>query len=311
MLPWSKIVARGVLSTLRNQASFGNKRLISGSCVRLNAKNDNQSLFGSITESGIKKSDSSDPTKVSNRLEAAVKSTDDSGEIKVNKDDVTFENDELLQKYIRDQHQKEVLAPEVLLSPLKRQVYKLNCKANGGFYRKDTVVTIPETKEKFKLKLTKQELELLEPSVYLRSYRLKYSTKKAIHLLRMLGGLDVKKAITQCHFSDKKIARDIAEMLEKGIKDGERLGLKADDLYIAQIWSGNDGWLKKRLEYKGRGRIGIIRHRSIHVRCILKTHSVTKKRLEYEKQLKEKMKKPWVQLADKPVRGIPGCSYKW
>ncbi|KAL3232424.1 Large ribosomal subunit protein uL22m [Nakaseomyces bracarensis] len=310
MFPWSRIVARSIIRPIRGSRTT-NKRFLNSSSVWLNNKSANQSLFGSITDSTVKDADSNDPTKVSNRLEAAVKSTDDSGEIKVNKDDVTFENDEVLQKFIRDQHQKEALAPELLLSPLKRQVYELNCKANGGFYKKDTVVTIPETKEKFQLKLTKQELEALEPSVYLRSYRLKYSTKKAIHLLRMLSGLDVKKAITQCHFSDKKIARDIAELLQKGIKDGERLGLNADDLYISQIWSGNDGWLKKRIEYKGRGRIGIIRHRSIHVRCILKTHSVTKKRLEYEKQLKEKMKKPWVQLADRPVRGVPGSSYKW
>ncbi|CAG61150.1 uncharacterized protein GVI51_J11011 [Nakaseomyces glabratus] len=307
---FSRSLMRNAGLPLRNASRvLANRRLLSTSFPCLN---NSGNLFGSITDTGnTNLEDKYDPTRETSRLEAAVKSTDDSGEISVDKDSITFEKDEVLQNYIREQFQKEALAPELLLSPLKRQVYELNCKQNGGFYKEDTVVTIPETKEKYKLKLSRQELEALEPSIYLRSYRLKYSTKKAIHLLRMLSGLDVKKAITQCHFSDKKIARDLAELFQKGIEDGKKLGLDADDLYISQIWSGNDGYLQKRVEYKGRGRIGIIRHRHIHVRCILKTHSVTKKRLEYEKQLKEQNKKPWVQLADRPIRGVPGNAYKW
>ena len=135
--------------------------------------------------------------------------------------------------------------------------------------------------------------------------------KKATLLLRMLNGLDVKKALTQCHFSQKQIARDVAGLLERGITDGEKLGLDADDLYISQIWTGSDGKWLKRIDYKARGRTGVLRHRYVHVRCILKTKSVTKKRLAYEAELKLQRRKPWVQLADKPVRGVTGGVYKW
>lgn len=183
--------------------------------------------------------------------------------------------------------QPEQLASQSLLSPLKREIYEANCKINGGFYKKDTIVKLPNSSERYKLKLTKREIEVLEPSVYVQSYRIKSSMKKATLLLRLLGGLDVMKAISQCHFSNKKIAREVAELLQKGVKDGQKLGLKPEDLYISQIWTGSDGFWRKRVEFKARTRIGIISHPYIHVRCILRTKSVTKRRLAYEAHLKE------------------------
>lgn len=170
---------------------------------------------------------------------------------------------------------------------MKREIYEANCKINGGFYKKDTIVKLPNSSERYKLKLTKREIEVLEPSVYVQSYRIKSSMKKATLLLRLLGGLDVMKAISQCHFSNKKIAREVAELLQKGVKDGQKLGLKPEDLYISQIWTGSDGFWRKRVEFKARTRIGIISHPYIHVRCILRTKSVTKRRLAYEAHLKE------------------------
>ena len=135
--------------------------------------------------------------------------------------------------------------------------------------------------------------------------------KKATQVLRLLNGLDAKEALTQCHFLDKKIARDIAELLERGIENGKKLDLDANDLYISQIWTGSDGQWQKRVEWKGRGRRGIIEHPYVHIKCILKTKSVTKRRLEHEAKLKQKNRKPWVQLADKPIRGSMGGVYKW
>lgn len=268
--------------------------------------NDKTSFFSELTKKANLESD--DPNKLSNKMSIVSDAAD--SEKPESTDSITIENDTLLQEYIQKQQQPEKLAPHLLLTPFKRKLYLANCKKNG-FYKNDTVVTLPGTRERYKLHLSRQEIEVLEPSVYVKSYRIKSSMKKATVLLRLLNGLDAKKALTQCHFSAKKIARDVAELLEKGIEDGKKLGLDPDDLYVSQIWTGSDGMWRKRLECKARGRTGVIRHPYVHVRCILKTKSVTKSRLAFEAQLKDQRRKPWIQLADKPVRGVPGGAYKW
>ncbi|SCW04002.1 LAFE_0H03752g1_1 [Lachancea fermentati] len=285
---------------------------LSRRCFQISSKalrnENNGSLFGSLTKGAEEESD--DPNRISNRLTAASSVVEGGNNAK---ETVTVENDKLLQSFIRKSHPVKS-ASELLLSPLKRRIYQENCRVNGGFFKKDTVVTIANEngqKLKYQLDLTREEIEVLEPSVYVKSYRIKSSMKKATQLLRLINGLDVEKALTQCHFSDKKIARDVAEVLTRGIKDAEQLGMKADDLYIGQIWTGSDGWWQKRVDIKARGRNGVITHPYVHVRCILKSKRVTKRRLAYEKQMKQQAKKPWVQLADKPVRGAMGGAYKW
>ena len=264
------VISRALLSSV-------SRRWIHVTPISLN--NSGGSLFGSITENKPKEGKNrgdEDAGSFSNRLAIA---SDSSGEApEVNRDSITIENDKLLQQHIISLQQPEQLASQSLLSPLKREIYEANCKINGGFYKKDTIVKLPNSSERYKLKLTKREIEVLEPSVYVQSYRIKSSMKKATLLLRLLGGLDV---------------------------------MKPEDLYISQIWTGSDGFWRKRVEFKARTRIGIISHPYIHVRCILRTKSVTKRRLAYEAHLKEQKRAPWVQLGDKPIRGVTGGVYKW
>lgn len=297
-------------SNLRNVSCSIQRQFFHVGHTLLNSNDKHASVFEGLTKDIDLKSD--DPTKMSNRMSVSADSLSDE---KINQnvmtDEITVENDTLLQKYIRATQGQEKLAYQTLLSPLKKKIYLRNCELNGGFYKRDTAVTLPGSKDKYKLRLSREEIDMLEPSVYVKSYRIKSSMKKTTQLLRLLNGLDVKKALTQCHFSQKKVARDVADVLSRGIEDGGKLGLDADDLYIAQIWTGSDGWWGKRVEFKGRGRVGIVHHPYVHVRCILKTKSVTKRRLAYDAQLKEDRRKPWVQLADTPVRGFPGGSYKW
>ncbi|GAV53118.1 hypothetical protein ZYGR_0AI04000 [Zygosaccharomyces rouxii] len=275
-----------------------------------NSNGRNSSVFEGLTKDV--NYDSNDPSKLSNRMSVSADTSEEAPKDgAMTPDQITVDNDATLHKYIRSKQGPEKLAHQTLLSPLKRKLYMRNCELNDGVYKRDTVITLPGSKEKYRLKLSREEIDVLEPSVYVKSYRIKSSMKKTTQLLRLLNGLDVKTALTQCHFSSKKIARDVAEVLNRGIEDGQKLGLNENDMYIAQIWTGSDGWWVPRMDYKGRGRVGVIRHRYVHVRCILKTKSVTKRRLEYESQLKQQRRKPWVQLADKPVRGFPGGAYKW
>ena len=299
-------------------------RPFSGGSIYLNSKN---SLFGDLESSNNqnntltkgKKSGVSNgvdsASSLTDRLEMAMEREEEEEEtpeqIQARKDAVTFENDEHLQKFIKERRVLEKPSTELLLSPLKRQLYEAACKQNGGFYKPNTTVTLPGSKESYKLHLTKKEIEVLEPSLYLKSYRIKSSMKKATIYLRLLREMDLKTAITQCQFGDKAIAQEVSELLLRGLEDAKTMNLDPNDLYIAQIWSGSDGNWWRRVDIKGRGRHGIFTHRFIHVRCILKSKSVTKRRLAYEAQMKEERKKPWVQLADKPIRGSTGGVYKW
>ncbi|CCF56185.1 hypothetical protein KAFR_0A07510 [Kazachstania africana CBS 2517] len=265
------------------------------------------SLFSNVRDPSVGKTNE-EPSQLTKRINMTLENGD---EQTIDKGSIGLKNDKTLQEFIKSKRQLERPATSILLSPLKKQIYEENCKINGGFYQKDTIVTLPNSDVKYKLNLTNKEIEVLEPSVRVSSYRIKSSMKKATHLLRMLSGLDLKDAITQCHFSERDIARDVAEMLERGVEDAKTLGVDPDDLYVAQIWSGSDGEWLKRVDIKGRARMGIIRHRYIHVRGILKSKKVTKRRLEKEEKLRQEKRKPWVQLADKPIRGVTGGVYKW
>ncbi|AMD19411.1 HBR510Wp [Eremothecium sinecaudum] len=285
------------------------RRALSASSVTFNA--DKGNLLGSLTKD-FDISKHNDPSSISSKFEMAAGSQAKPEENKATAiEEVTVEGDHELQKYIESAQEPPALAVESLLSPLKRRIYEANCKANGGFYKMSTVVQLPDSKVKYVLKLTRDEIAVLEPSVYLKSFRLKSSFKKATDLLRLVGGMDLKKAITQCHFSDKKIARDVAVLLDQGVEDARKLGLDPDDLYIAQAWTGSDGKWSKGVDIKGRGRTGIIARPYVHVRFVLRTKSITLRRLQYEKRLKQKQKAPWIQLRDKPIRGVMGGAYKW
>ena len=79
--------------------------------------------------------------------------------------------------------------------------------------------------------------------------------------------------------------------MKRGLEQAKQLELNEDELYIDRIWVGSDGKWRKRLDPKGRGRMGIIAHRYVHLKCILKTNQ-TKLRLDWEKQQKELKSKP-------------------
>ncbi|CCK70798.1 mitochondrial 54S ribosomal protein uL22m KNAG_0F01300 [Huiozyma naganishii CBS 8797] len=267
------------------------------------------SLFGLLTPQGSSK-ESAAVSSVTNRLQLAMESDEtDSDAVSAGRKLVTLETDKPLQEFIKAQRPMERPATELLLSPLRKRIYDAVCEKNGGFYKRGTTVSLDGLKHK--LDLTKAEIDALEPSVYTQSYRIKSTMKKATMFLRKFRGVDLKKGITQCHFAQQQLGRDVGDLLERAMTDAKKLGLDADDLYIAQIWTGSDGSWVKRIDHKGRGRMGIIRHRYIHVKCVLRTKSVTKRRLAYERELKLDARKPWVQLADKPIRGVTGGVYKW
>ncbi|VVT58810.1 mitochondrial 54S ribosomal protein uL22m [Magnusiomyces paraingens] len=198
---------------------------------------------------------------------------------------------------------------EILLSPLKREIYEAAI-AQYGSYSPKQIITLPDGR-RFKLSLTREELEFLQPSVYLTSVRIKGSYKKGTVFTRLLREMDLKQAITQCHFSKKRMARDVGEMLTRGIDHAKKLEIDPEQLYISQIWVGKEPFIQKRVHFKGRGRSGIMHHPYIHIKAILKTKQ-TKQEFEQAKKDRIANRKVWQQHHNAPIKVYRGSNqYQW
>ena len=218
---------------------------------------------------------------------------------------VAPKDDKKLQEYL---HPKPYKTVNSLLSPLKRRLYLDNVKKNG-FFKNGDRIKLPDGSV-YSMKLTREVIEALEPSIYLRSWRMKSSVKKTNPVLRALKNLPLKKAITQLHFMQKKVARELAEMLERGLKDAESMKYDPNKIYVAESWVHFDGSPLKRVECKGRGRSGIIVQRFVSVRFLLKTNQ-TLKRLKYEENARKNNKPVKSFLTGQSLRGPVSPFYKW
>lgn len=258
------------------------------------------SLFSDLTSSVDKKS-----KELASKKETDVESEADADTDASVIQYVEPENDEKLQEYLNP---KPYLTVESLLTPLKREIYHANVAKNGFFKNKDLVKL--KDGASYTLNLTQQQIEALEPSVYLRSWRIKSSVKKTNIVLRALKNLPLKKAITQLHFMEKKVARDLVEMLERGVKDAEKMNYDPNDLYISESWVHTDGHWLKRVDCKGRGRAGIFTFKWVSVRFLLKT-SQTKKRLAYLAAERDANKKVSCAVSKGKVKGNAPGFYRW
>lgn len=229
---------------------------------------------------------------------------------------------------------KPIVDQPDVVSPLKAILYQKNV-AENGFFKFDKPVE--HEGRMYKVNFTQEELEALEPSVYVQSYRIKSSMKKAFLFLSFLSHKDysrnnaganipwklieyrnrnnefkftVEEAITQLQFQKKKLGPIVADVLKRGLKNGEELNIPKEKLYLDKIWVGNDGGRKKQLEIKGRGRRGVLEHNWIHIKCILKNSDITLKRMKYEQDIRQ-YNRLALKTRDKPLRGSASGVYKW
>ncbi|EGW35480.1 uncharacterized protein SPAPADRAFT_69713 [Spathaspora passalidarum NRRL Y-27907] len=255
------------------------------------------SLFGNVTS-----------PKTTDKAEQEQKGQEilnSEGEIDIDK--ITVENDTDLQKFHAERNKKDRISIDKYITPLKLELFNKVVEEHG-FYKNGQVVQ--HDGKTFKLNLTPKEIELLEPSVYLESTRIKSSMKKATQVNRFVRGLDVKTAINQLHFNPKKMSTELEKLLKEGLEQSTKLGLNPDGMYIHSLWTGSDGQWPWRMDFKGRGRGGIILHRYVHLKCILKSEQ-TKKRLAWEKQQKQLASKPKMFLVNEPLNFSVRPWYKW
>ncbi|KAI0465392.1 hypothetical protein LJB42_000625 [Komagataella kurtzmanii] len=284
--------------SLSRLTSLGSRRFFGVSSIA------RQSLFGEVTSLEHPK-ETLEPPKNENDASKTVAPTAGKADLRGNAIQyIDPSKDEKLQEFLKS---KPIRSVDELLSPLKRELYLANVKQNGFFKNKQQVELKGST---YMVKLTPEEVKALEPSVYLESYRIKSTPKKANIVLRALKGLRLKEAITQLHFMRKKIATDLYILLERGLKDAETLGYNPEELYISEAWVGSDSHKSKRVECKGRGRTGIITHRHVNVKFVLRSDQ-TLRRITWEKSQQPKNNKIPGSVIEQKIRSKPSGFYKW
>ncbi|KAI5970555.1 mrpl22 [Candida margitis] len=270
--------------------------------LRYNSSSSSSSPFGKLTTNPIEEREK-EKSATANEI-----AKNEEGEIDISS--ITPQNDEQLIEYYKNEgkpssSQQDKL--ENLIHPLKIQLFNQSVSQHG-FFKNDQIVT--HQGKSYKFHLTPEEIDLLEPSIYLQSYRIKSSMKKATVVNRFVRGYDLKTAINQLHFNPKKMATELEKLLKRGLTKSQELGYDEDAMYIARLWTGSDGDWRKRLDIKGRGRHGVIKHRYIHLKCVLKTGQ-TKQRLQWEKLQREKTSKPKMFLNNEPLNIKVRPWYKW
>lgn len=249
----------------------------------------NSNVFGEITQ-----------TKPTSPIDTKTSSSEN--------DELTVENDFELQQYHKTTVLEQQIRGDKYITPLKRELFNQVVKEHG-FYKNNMIVNSEDGKT-YKLTLTNEEIEILEPSIYLSSYRIKSSMKKATQVNRFVRGYTVKNAINQLHFNPKKISNELEILLKRGLDQAKELKLDEDSMYIDALWVGSDGQWQKRVDIKGRSRMGVIKHPYIHLKVILKS-KLTKLRKQWEKQQKLLNEKPRMYLNNEPLNFKVRSNYKW
>uniref|UniRef100_A0A0L0NWN5 Mitochondrial 54s ribosomal protein 22 n=1 Tax=Candidozyma auris TaxID=498019 RepID=A0A0L0NWN5_CANAR len=217
--------------------------------------------------------------------------------------------DSKLKEFHREEALKKQLRSDKFISPLKRKFYQLNVEQNG-FFKNGQIVHDAELGKTYRVTLTNEEIDILEPTVYIQSYRIKSSMKKATIVNRFVRGYDVKTAINQLHFNPKKMATELEKLLKRALVQAKEVGINEDDAYIQALWTGSDGNWRKRPDIKGRGRTGIIEHPYIHLKAIIKGKQ-TKQRIAWEKEQKQLLAKPKLLLNNEPLNFKVQSQYRW
>ena len=304
---WS-VLTRTPLLRLSIPRTRATVSLLSVAQLRFNSSSS--SPFGKLTTNPIEEMDKAKEQDAGKKTASEIARNED-GEVDISS--ITPQNDEQLIEYYKQQQQsqqkkhKQQPKLEDLVHPLKIQLFNQSV-SDHGFFKNDQIVT--HEGKSYKFHLTPQEIEILEPSIYLSSYRIKSSMKKATVVNRFVRGYDLKTAINQLHFNPKKMATELEKLLKRGLATLQELGYDEDSMYIARLWTGSDGEWRKRLDIKGRGRHGVIHHRYIHLKCVLKTGQ-TKQRLAWEKQQAEAKSKPKMYLINEPLNIKVRPWYKW
>ena len=100
--------------------------------------------------------------------------------------------------------------------------------------------------------------------------RLPVGPKKLRVVANLAIGLYWREAMAQLEFCRKTIAVHVKNTIAKAVKDAEEVhGLDPTRLVVDQLAVGKGSYLKE-LDFKAKGRAGIIGKRQAHIHCVLR-----------------------------------------
>lgn len=145
----------------------------------------------------------------------------------------------------------------------------------------------------------------MEVKAKLRYY--KQSPRKVRLVTNLVRNLDVKTALDQLRFANRRAAEPICKLIESAIANGKHnFELDANNLYIKQI-TVDDGPTLKRWRARAFGRAAMIKKRTSHVTVVLDEKIKSKKQtkpIESKPYIKEKIKtvKKLSEIKEKDVK---------
>lgn len=115
-----------------------------------------------------------------------------------------------------------------------------------------------------------------EPTCSWNEKGLPVSPKKLRVVANMAIGLYWREAMLQLEFCRKNIAVHVKNTIAKAVRSAEQdHGLDATRLVVDQLAVGKGSYLKE-LDYKAKGRAGILKRKQSHLYCVLKQVSPAK-----------------------------------
>ncbi|OMJ20380.1 50S ribosomal protein L22 [Smittium culicis] len=113
------------------------------------------------------------------------------------------------------------------------------------------------------------EKDLMEKTYRYSTSNFKTSPRKLRFISKQIVGLNVQDAINQLEFSPKRAAKKILHTVAFARKNAiyQKL-MNPEQMYVKEAWVGKGRFIK-RLDYKARGRFGVIHHPTAHMKFVL------------------------------------------
>jgi large subunit ribosomal protein L22 len=127
--------------------------------------------------------------------------------------------------------------------------------------------TFAEAKKKLEEKQPKEKI--VSSKIVERNIRV--SPKRLNPLLKQIRGLSYKEAVVQLTFCTLRFAPDVKAVIEKARKQAElKYDLDPDKLLLHEIYLNKGQYGPERVDWKAKGRFGIMRKKYCHLTVILK-----------------------------------------
>lgn len=141
--------------------------------------------------------------------------------------------------------------------------------------------------------------------------RFKHSPRKLNDLSRQIASRPVDEAILQMQFSPKRASKRIASTLALARNHALDKGLDGARLVVAESWVSKGKYIK-RLDIKGRGRMGIKEHPQARLHVVLR-EGKTKNEVLEEKRSKvlKAVRSAGVVREDVAWRNAPINGWRW